>query len=251
MSGQSDEVKISFGEHLEELRRRVIYSLLALGVTFIVCLFFKDRLMKLAVDPVLFALAKQGYPRKLYPIAPPESFISYMKVCIIASLFISSPYVIYQMWAFVSAGLYPHERHYVRIFVPFSALGFIAGGVFSYFVLARWGLSFLIGFGDREIIEQRLTLVKAVNFVLMLELAAGIVFQLPLAMLIADRTGILTVEAYKRGRKYAILGCFTLAMILTPPDVVSQVLLAGPMMALYELGIILCGIRFKPSKAPS
>ncbi len=248
MPGYSDEVKMSFSEHLEELRARIIYSLLAVVVVFPVCLVFKNQLMRLVVDPVLFALEKHGYDPKLHPIEPPETFVSYMKVCIIASLFISSPFVIYQLWAFVSAGLYPHEKRYVRIFGPFTAIAFIAGGVFAYFVLARWGLSFLIGFGDRALIEQRQTMAKAVNFVLMVELAAGIVFQLPLVMLIAERVGVVTIDAYKHGRKYAILGCFTLAMILTPPDVVSQVLLAVPMIGLYELGIILCRMRFKPKR---
>ncbi len=246
MPGHSDEVKMNFGDHLEELRRRLIYALVALVVTFVVCLFFMKPLMRLAVNPVQFALVKHGYEPKLIVIKPQETFVTHMKVCIIAALFIASPFIMYQIWVFVSAGLYPHERRYVRIFAPFTAIAFIAGGVFCYFVLARWGLSYLIGFGDPELIDQKQDLAHAINFVLMLELAAGIVFQLPLVMLITDRVGLLTAETYRRGRKYAVLVCFAVAMVLTPPDVVSQVLLAGPMLLLYEVGLLLCRLRFKP-----
>ena len=179
-----------------------------------------------------------GY--SLVTLAPADSFVGYMKVSLISGLILSSPWVFYQLWMFVAAGLYENERRYVRIAVPFSTTLFVTGALFFLFVVAPISLRFFLGFGDIIGVSSSWTFQKYISFVTLLMLVFGLGFQTPIAIFILNRTGLISIEAFRRSRKYVFLGVFIIAAIATPPDVISQITLALPLFALFELGIALC-----------
>lgn len=236
-----EETRMSLGDHLEELRLRLLYSIAAVVVTFLVVFFlFRQQAMRLVTSPIIDALGQLGYRPALVALRPQDRFLAYVKVSGLLSLFLASPVVIYHLWQFVAAGLYPHERRYVHLIFPFSAVSFILGVLFAYFVLVRYGLRFLYGFGDDALIHTTPTVRENIDFVIKMSLLLGLVFQLPLVMLGLEKMGIVTKEQFARGRRYALLGCAVLGMVLTDPSVVTQLMLAGPMYALYEVGMLLC-----------
>jgi sec-independent protein translocase protein TatC len=180
-------------------------------------------------------------PKKaLISLAPLETMTIYFMVCLVSGLVLSSPWVFYQIWAFIAAGLYRHERHYVTKFLPMS-LGLFLGGVFlCFFGVLPITLSFLLEFNVWLGIEPTLRLVDWMSFATILPLVFGLCFQTPLIMLFLERIGVFTVEDYRAKRKIAILIIVIAGAVLTPgQDPFSQCLLAGPMIILYELGIVL------------
>ncbi|UCD49208.1 MAG: twin-arginine translocase subunit TatC [Phycisphaerales bacterium] len=179
---------------------------------------------------------------RLQVLAPAEAFIAYMKVSFIAGLILTCPWVFYQLWMFVAAGLYEHEQRYVRTAVPFSAGLFVAGAMFFLFVIAPLSLKFFLFFGDALGVASNWTLQRYISFVTLLMLVFGVGFQTPIAIFILVRTGLTSIEALRGARKFVILGIFVLAAIATPPDVISQVALAIPLFALYELGMVLASL---------
>ncbi|MHC4517618.1 MAG: twin-arginine translocase subunit TatC, partial [Planctomycetota bacterium] len=180
-----------------------------------------------------------GLGNSLVTLGPAEAFVSYMKISLISGLILTCPWVFYQIWMFVAAGLYPRERHYVRSAVPFSAGLFICGALFFLFVVARISLGFFLYFGDLLGVASNWTLQKYVSFVTLLMLAFGIAFQTPIAIFILNRTGLVALVALRSVRPYVFLSCFILSAIATPPDPLSQISLALPLYGLYELGIVL------------
>jgi sec-independent protein translocase protein TatC len=190
----------------------------------------------------------------LVSLAPLESFMIYFMVCIVTGLVVTSPWVFYQLWAFVAAGLYRHERHYVYRFLPFS-LGLFLGGVFlCFFVVLPVTLDFLLQFNVWLGIEPTLRISDWISFATMLPLVFGVCFQTPLVMLLLERIGIFTAEDFRSKRKIAIFVMVVIAAVITPTqDPFSLMLLAGPMILLYELGIFLIGKskRSVPAKAAS
>lgn len=304
---------MSLGDHLEELRSRLILALLGLVIGTFVCLlmgrriihlierpyrnviqsqsaepeeekivgepndlmtaFFTHLIEKLATDPnapaidlnaVLFieqayvdtlktrttdpnvavktkaATGKGGSldGSGLQTLAPSDGFVAYMKISLIAGLIVSCPWVFYQLWMFVAAGLYPKEKKYVHIAVPFSAALFIIGALFFLFVIAELALGFLIGFNTKFLgVKSYFTFQNYISFITLLMLVFGIAFQTPIAILILTKTGLVSIATLRKSRKYVVLGVFVVAAIATPPDVVSQVCLAIPLYFLFELGI--------------
>jgi sec-independent protein translocase protein TatC len=176
---------------------------------------------------------------RLQTLAPADAFVGYMKISLISGLILSAPWVFYQIWMFVAAGLYEHERNSVQAAVPFSAALFILGALFFLFVVAPISLRFFLGFGNVIGVSCSWTFQKYISFVSILMLVFGIAFQTPIAIFILNRTGLVSVTALRAARKYVILGIFVVAAIATPPDVISQVTLALPLFGLYELGILL------------
>jgi len=238
-----DEYRMSLGEHLEELRMRLIYALSGAGLATVVCLVFGRRLIHFIVEPVRKAvedIAGRGGPA-LVVLTPTEAFVVTIKTAFVVGVVISSPWVLYQLWLFVAAGLYPRERRVVHVFVPFSAVLFIAGTIFAYTIVLKYGLRFLLGFGGLTdtLVTPNITLSAAVNFVMMLSVVMGAVFQLPLVMMILAKVGIVGTDVYVKNWRYAVGAMFLLAAILTPPDVFTQVMMAGPMIGLYWLGVAL------------
>jgi sec-independent protein translocase protein TatC len=175
----------------------------------------------------------------LIALAPADPFIVYMKIALVAGLIFSSPWVFYQLWMFVAAGLYPHERRYVHIAVPFSVVLFVTGALFFLFVVAPISLRFFLKFGDFIDVAPNWTLQKYISFITVLMLVFGIAFQTPIAIFILNRTGLVSIQALRRARKFVLLGIFIVAAMATPPDVISQITLAIPLYALFELGILL------------
>ncbi|MBN2584021.1 MAG: twin-arginine translocase subunit TatC [Planctomycetes bacterium] len=248
-----DEKRMSLGEHLEELRRRVFYALAGPAVGFVACFF-------LLREHLLYAILNPPYPTFLTIDAPPlefnlaspyDAFVTAMITSLIAGIILTSPWSIYHLWAFIAAGLYEHERRHVRVFGVVSVLLFLAGAAFFYYVVYPLAVSFLYGFtqeynefaarwaGRVSTIEPTTLLGGYVHFVMLLMLVFGLMFELPLVVLFLGRIGIVDVATFSRYRRHVILGLVILAAIVTPPDVFSQIALAVPMWILYEAGIII------------
>ncbi len=169
-----------------------------------------------------------------------EAFFSYLKLSLMLGLVAALPWVTFEMWKFIAAGLFDKERKAVRPFLPVAFLLMGSGVTFAYTVLIPVGLSFLGGYGDPELLQATFTLKEYLNLVFTLILGMGIVFQLPLVMIFLTRSGLMEIRTFRVYRKYAILGAVLVGAMLTPPDVVTQLLMAGPLVILYELGIIAC-----------
>lgn len=233
-----ENIRMPLGAHLEELRRRVVYSIIAIVFCFILCWFFKMQILDIAKRPHKFAMEKVGLSTELQVLSYQEGFYAYMKLCFITSVFLAYPFIIYQIWKFISVGLYKKERRYVLLFLPISYVAFVLGGIFGYFLLIPFGLQFLIGILGPGI-QPIITMKEYVSFVFLLTVALGLVFQLPLIMLLLSKIGFVTPDKFITWRKYAILVIFIIAAIVTPPDPFTQSMTAVPMIVLYELGILI------------
>ncbi len=185
----------------------------------------------------------------LISLAPLETITIYFMICMVSGLVVTSPWVFYQVWAFIGAGLYRHERHYVRKFLPFSLGLFLSGVFLCFFGVLPYTLQFLLQFNVWLGIEPTMRITDWMSFATILPLVFGVCFQTPLVMLFLERVGIMTGDDFRQKRKIAILVMVVAAAILTPgPDVFSQVMLAVPMVLLYELGLIMIG---SSKKAPA
>ncbi len=169
-----------------------------------------------------------------------EAFMIWLKAAFVSGLVIASPYIFFQLWLFVAAGLYPHEKQYVYLYLPISILLFLAGAALAFFVVFEYVLAFLFGFNKMMNIDPDPRISEWLGFVLFLPLGFGIAFQLPLVMLFLHRIGMFTIEAYLEKWRIAVLVIFAIAMLLTPADPVSMLLMAMPLTALYFLGIAMC-----------
>jgi sec-independent protein translocase protein TatC len=228
---------MSIGDHLEELRIRLFLALGGLLLAIIICLipFFFNY-----IRTFIFYPHNKVMPElTLIVLAPADPFIVYMKMATIAGLILSSPWIFYQLWMFVAAGLYPKERRYIHLAVPFSAILFVTGALFFLYIVAPISLRFFLHFGEFIDVTPSWTLQKYISFITMLMLVFGIGFQTPIAIFFLNRTGLVSIEALHRSRKYVLLLIVIIAAIATPPDVVSQITLAIPLYLLFELGILL------------
>ncbi|MCD6405001.1 MAG: twin-arginine translocase subunit TatC [Planctomycetes bacterium] len=236
-----EDYRMSLGEHLEELRRRIIYALAGVGIVTVLCLVFGRTLVDFVTEPVREAVKEFGAEANLVVLSPTEPFVATMKTAFVIAFVISSPWVFYQMWLFVAAGLYRHERRVVYIFVPFSATLFVAGTVFAYEIVLKYGLYFLLSFGGLvgTIATPTITLSAAISFVMIMSVVMGAIFQLPLVMMILAKVGIVESHTYVENWRYAIVAVFVISAIMTPPDVFTQLAMAGPMIALYWVGVLL------------
>ena len=169
-----------------------------------------------------------------------EAFMIWLKAAFVSGLIIASPYIFWQIWNFVAAGLYPHEKRYVHIYLPFSLLLFWAGAATAFFFVFQYVLNFLFTFNRGMNIDPDPRISEWLSFVLFLPLGFGIAYQLPLVMLFLHRIGIFSINAYLKKWRIAILIIFVASMLLTPADPVSMLMMAMPMTALYFLGIALC-----------
>jgi sec-independent protein translocase protein TatC len=176
-----------------------------------------------------------------------EAFLTYIKVAFIAGLVMASPWVMFQIWQFVAAGLYPHERKYVYIYLPMSTILFLVGVVFCFFAVFPFVLDFLLGFNALLDVQPQIRLSEWISFAVMLPMMFGVSFQLPLVMLFLERISIFDVKAYREKRRMAVLVIAFLSMMLTPADPMSMLLMMVPLVILYEFGIILCNIGAKKS----
>jgi sec-independent protein translocase protein TatC len=241
-----EEDKIPFTAHLEELRKRLIVCFIAVGIGFVAAYGFKEKLFQVLTVP-LVRVMKSG--DTLIFTNLPEAFFTYLKVSLLAGLMLAAPVILYQFWMFVAPGLYQRERRVLLPIVFLSTLFFLGGALFGYFIVFPWGFQFFLGFAT-EHIRPLPSMREYLSFSAKLLLAFGIVFEMPLVLTAMARLGIVSVGFLKKNRKYAILLFFTGAAILTPPDVVTQIMMAVPLMLLYEVSII--GARvFTPKPKPT
>ncbi|WP_319759407.1 twin-arginine translocase subunit TatC [Maridesulfovibrio sp.] len=228
-----EEAPMTFLEHLEELRRRFVRIMIACGIGFLACYSFAKPLFSLLMAPLVAVLPPDS---TLIFTSLPEGFVTYLKVAGVAGVFAVSPYIFTQIWGFIAPGLYEHERKWMIPLAFLSAFFFVGGALFGYYVVFPFGCEFFMGFAD-EFIKPMPTLREYLGFSLKLLFAFGLIFELPLFIFFLARLGVVTAEGLRSKRKYAILVCFICSAILTPPDVMTQTLMAGPLILLYEIGI--------------
>jgi sec-independent protein translocase protein TatC len=237
---ENDE-KQPFMSHLEELRQRLIYCAIAVGIGFVSSYLFAERLFRVLIKPLKAHLPESD---RLIFTNLPEMFLTYLKTALITGILLSSPLIFYQLWMFVAPGLYQREKKYVFPFVIFSTILFTGGALFGYFVVFPFGFKFFLGFANDYI--QALPSVKQYfSFAIKLLFAFGIVFELPVVVFFLAKMGVVTPELLRRKRKYAILLTFVAAAILTPPDVITQCMMAGPLILLYEIGVLIASLVVK------
>ena len=242
-----DEKKLPLTAHLQELRKRLILSFVAIGVGFFVCYAFKKFLFDILAAPLLKVMPIGG---SLIFTSVAEAFFTYMKVAFIAAVILVSPFVLYQIWAFVAPGLYQKEKRYVIPFVLGGSLFFAVGVLFAYFVAIPIGFKFLLGYAT-DFIKPLPSMKEYLSFSIKFLLAFGLVFEFPVVLVLLARIGVVDAKMLARQRKYAILLIFIFAAIITPPDFISQVLMALPLIGLYELSIFLSKIFGKKKEAPA
>jgi sec-independent protein translocase protein TatC len=229
---------MSFLEHLEELRRRIIYSLLAIAVAFFGAWYYAERIFGLMQRPIMVALHAHKLDEKLVYLNPTEPFNMYLKVAFIGGVFIASPFVLYQVWAFISPGLYRHEKRYVLPFM-FSSVGlFVTGGAFGYKIVYPAALDFLIGYGAQ--FHPMITIGEYTNLFLTVILGMGLIFEMPILIFFLALMGIVSAGWMWRNFRYSILVIFIIAAIVTPTtDILNMCIFAAPMVALYALSMVI------------
>lgn len=240
-----EEPKQPFLSHLTELRKRLISCAIAVGAGFAITYFFAEKLFQILILPL-----KANMPEgdRLIFTNLPEMFFTYIKTSFIASIFLVAPFIFYQVWMFVAPGLYQKEKKFVIPFVFFSSILFVGGALFGYFVVFPFGFKFFLGFANDSI--QALPSVKQYfSFAIKLLFAFGVVFELPVLIFFLAKMGLVTPDFLRKKRKYAILLTFVLAAILTPPDVITQCMMAGPLIVLYEVGILIAMVSGKKKVA--
>ncbi len=242
-----DEKKLPLTAHLQELRTRLIASFIAIGIGFVVCYTFSQTLFNILAKP-LFKILPQGGSLIFTSVA--EAFFTYMKVAFIGGLILASPFVLYQIWAFVAPGLYRHEKRYVIPLLLGGSFFFLLGILFGYFIALPIGFKFLLSYAA-DLIKPMPSMKEYLSFSIKFLLAFGLVFEFPVILVILARIGIIDAKMMARQRKYAILLIFIFAAVITPPDLISQVIMAVPLMGLYELSILLAKVFGKKTKTSS
>ncbi|OXS28955.1 MAG: twin arginine-targeting protein translocase TatC [Desulfovibrio sp. MES5] len=231
-------------DHLGELRMRIVRCCIAIVLGFFVCWAVVDPIFDALVNPLLAVLPKGSHA--IYTTLP-EGFFTRMYIALVAGIFASSPVIFYQIWSFIAPGLYEEEKKYIIPIAVMSALFFASGGAFCYFVVFPYAFSFFVSFATEEIVAMP-KVSDYLSFVLKLILAFGIIFEMPLFAFFLARMGVITAAMMRKARRYAVLGIFVVAAILTPPDVVSQLLMACPMLVLYEISILVAAAFGRKAK---
>ena len=233
-------LRMSFLEHLEELRSRLIRALAGFGVAFILCLAFTERLWLIVSAPAADALTGLGLPPNLVAITPMEQFnVIWLKLPVLISIFVASPWILYQIWSFIAPGLYAKERRWAIPFIVSSAGLFISGGLFAYFVAFRFGLTFLLGIGRGIGVVPLVSISEYFDLFVNVILGIALVFELPVLIFFLTLLRIASPRFLLSHSRYAILGIVILAAIVTPtPDVFNLTIFAAPMIALYFVGLL-------------
>jgi len=236
---EEELLRMSFLEHLEELRMRIIRALMGLGIAFVLCILFTNKLWDAVRGPAVAALTQLGYPPELAQLTPTEAFtIIWIKLPILAALFLSSPWIVYQAWAFISPGLYRRERRLAVPFIFCTAGLFILGGLFAYFVAFRFGLVFLLGIGSNLGVRPYISLTEYFDLFVNVILGVALVFELPVLIFFLTLLRIASPRFLLRHSRYAILIIVILAAIITPtPDAINLTIFAAPMILLYFVGV--------------
>jgi sec-independent protein translocase protein TatC len=213
-------------EHLEELRKRLIVSLIAIFVFSIICWFFSKKIIFFIAKPI----------ERLVFLSPQEPFFAYLKISFICGFFLALPLLVYEIWKFVSIGLTGGERRYFLRYMPLFFIALLTGASFAYFIVLPVGIKFLLRFGTEKITPM-ISINNYISFFGAFILAFAGIFELPLVSLFLAKLGIITPELLAKKRAYAVIAVLIIAAILTPPDVLTQLFLALPMIVLYEISI--------------
>ena len=223
--------KIPHTHHLIELKNRLVQVTLVVAVFFGVCFYFIDFLLLWLEDPLPKQYADLTF------ITPTEPFFTAMKVSFMGSIFISMPWILYHVWGFIAPGLKVKEKKITALFVAFGTAFFLFGGLFCYFLVVPLGLKFLLNYGTNWW-KMQVTIGFYFSFVVKMILAFAFAFQTPLIMVLLTKFGVVNTVKMKLYRKWAFLATFALSAVLTPPDIITQVLLAFPLYGLYEFGVV-------------
>lgn len=224
--------------HLEELRKRLIRILIALGIVFSFCYWKSVYLFNFIKKPLVFYLPPNS---TLSMLKLTEGFLTELKLSFMAAVFFAMPYILYELWKFIAPGLYAHEKKYVSGFVISASILFFSGAFFCYEFVLPIAFKFFLTYAT-DGISANLSLSWYLSFVVKIMLGFGVVFELPVIVFFLAKIGIVNHKMLKKYRGYSIVGIFLIAAILTPPDVVSQVLMAIPLLFLYELSIFVAKI---------
>jgi sec-independent protein translocase protein TatC len=230
--------KQPFFSHLKELRDRLVVCIVAIAIAFIFTYYFKDKLFDFLMQPFI-----QVMPAKSSFIFTgiTEAFLTYFKISVVAALFLAAPVILYEFWMFVAPGLYENEKKYVYPFIFFGSLCFLCGALFCYFVVMPNIYRFFVSYA-REFVTPMPDLKNYMGLTLKLLIIFGIIFELPLVAFYLSRAGIINAKMLGKKRRYAILAIFIISAVITPPDVVSMILVALPLWGLYELGILIAKV---------
>ena len=229
-------LQMSFLDHLEELRRRIIKVLVAIGLIFAACFSFADELFRIAAVPVKTSLPPGD---DLIFTRLTEPFNVSLKIAFVAAVFFAAPFILAQVWLFIAPGLYQRERRYAVPFVLSASVLFVLGGVFGYFVAFPYATAFLIDWGKQAGLQPLLTAKEYFDLELTILLGLGIIFQIPPVIFVLSRIGLVDARFLLKNTKYATLIAFVIAAIITPTtDIPNMMLMAGPMILLYLVGIL-------------
>jgi sec-independent protein translocase protein TatC len=243
----SEDKKMSLTEHLVELRKRLVRSFIVLGIGFFACYYYKDFLFEIITRPLTQVLPKNSY---LIYTGLTEAFFVYMKIAFFASLIITCPFLLYQIWKFIAPGLHHTEKKYVTPFVLSSSLLFIAGVSFGYFVALPPAFEFFVSFNNKYL-QAMISFADYLSLFVTFLLGFGLSFEMPIFIFFLTKLRIVNPRMLSKQRRYAILVIFIVAAILTPsPDALSQVLMAIPLMFLYEISIFVSKFAESKKAAP-
>tara|TARA_B100000700_G_scaffold39185_1_gene39310 strand:+ start:3562 stop:4338 length:777 start_codon:yes stop_codon:yes gene_type:complete len=243
----------SFISHLTELRKRLINSFIFLILLFVLCYFFSDYIYGFLVDPYAQAVKDDNVERRLIFTALQETFLTYLKVSFFAAFFITSPFILIQIWKFIAPGLYNHEKKAIIPYLVLTPILFLLGGMLVYYLVMPLAIKFFLSFESSGLstnlpIQLEAKVNEYLSLVMKLIFAFGLSFQLPIVLSLLARIGVVNATFLKERRKYVIVIIFAAAAILTPPDPITQIGLAIPLLILYELSIFSVNIIEKKTK---
>ena len=247
---QNDE-NLGFISHLTELRKRLIHCVVFLFSIFVVCYFFSEHIYGFLVDPYYSAVKEDGTERRLIFTALQETFLTYLKVSFFTAFFVTCPFILMQIWKFIAPGLYKHEKNAILPYLVLTPILFFLGGILVYYLIMPLAIKFFLSFESSGLstnlpIQLEAKVNEYLSLVMKLIFAFGISFQLPVVLSLLARIGIVDSEFLKKRRKYVVVIIFTAAALLTPPDPITQIGLAIPLLILYELSIF--SVKFIENK---
>jgi len=235
------EEKQPFISHLKELRERIIVCIIAIGIAFVFAYYFKEKIFYFLMKPFIVVMPEKSSFIFTYVT---EAFIIYFKISLVTAIFAASPVILYEIWMFVSPGLYEKEKKYALPFILYGSICFICGALFCYFVVMPFIYRFFVSYAAEFIIPMP-DLKGYMNLTLKLLIIFGLIFEMPLLAFYLAKIGVINHKMLSSKRRYAILGIFIISAIITPPDVASQIFMAIPLLGLYELSILIVRISEK------